>query len=304
MTVGFIGLGRMGGNMCRNIIRKSGEHVVVFDVDPERVRECVDAGASAAGTIAELAAASDVIFSSLPMPADVEAVALGPGGIAETARPGTAYFDLSTNSPEVARAVAAELGARGISMLDAPVSGGPAGAEAGTLAVMVGGDETLFESHRPLLESFGGSVIYAGTIGSGLVAKLVNNLLAIASVAAACEGLMLGVRAGVDAQVLDSIIRSSSGDSLAYRALADRALSGDYTPAFALDLAYKDVHLALELADQLGVPTPLAAGTHNLMRMARGMGLGDADPTAMVRVYETTLRREIRDAVAVPATPQ
>lgn len=301
MTLGFIGLGRMGSGMCRNLARRSGHQVLCFDINPDAAASCVDAGATAVASIAELAAASEVIFSSLPMPQDVERVALGDDGIAAHAKPGTAYFDLSTNSPKVARRVAAELSARGITMFDAPVSGGPAGADAGTLTIMVGGDEASFEQHRQLLESIGSNVLYVGDSGSGLVAKLVNNLLGLVSVAAASEGLMLGAIAGVDPHRLDAVIRCSSGDSGAYRALADRALSGDYTAAFALDLAYKDVHLALELADELAVPTPLGADTHNLMRMARGMGLGDLDPTAVVRVYETTLGHELGAAEAVPS---
>jgi 3-hydroxyisobutyrate dehydrogenase-like beta-hydroxyacid dehydrogenase len=292
-TIGFVGLGRMGGGMCRNVVRKSGEDVLVYDVSPEAVRACTDAGARAAASVAEVAAAADVILTSLPMPDDVERVALGPGGIAESAAPGTVYFDLSTSSPEVTRRIAAELDVEGVTMLDAPVSGSPSGAEAGTLAVMVGGDRAAFDAHRSILECFGANVFHLGPIGSGLVAKLVNNMIGLVSVAAASEALMLGAQAGVDPRTLDTVIRCSSGDSIAYRALADRALAGDFAPSFTLDLAYKDVHLALELADRLGVPTPQGAGAHNLMRMARGLGLGDRDPTAVVKVYETTLKREL-----------
>jgi 3-hydroxyisobutyrate dehydrogenase-like beta-hydroxyacid dehydrogenase len=160
---------------------------------------------------------------------------------------------------------------------------------------MVGGDRATFDAHRSLLDCIGANIIYVGPLGSGLVAKLINNMLGLASVAAAAEGLMLGAQAGIDLRTLDSVIRASSGDSVAYRALADRALAGDYTPAFTLDLAYKDVHLALELADQLSVPTPIGASTHNLMRMARLLGFGDADPTAVMRVYETVLQRELAE---------
>jgi 3-hydroxyisobutyrate dehydrogenase-like beta-hydroxyacid dehydrogenase len=298
MTIGFVGLGRMGGPMCRNLITKSGEPVVVFDAAPDRMEACLALGAAPASTVADVATRADVIFTSLPMPHDVEAVALGAQGIADGARPGTVYFDLSTNSPTAARRIAEALEARGVTMLDAPVSGGPSGAEAGTLAVMAGGDETVFEAHRPLIECFAANAIHVGPVGSGLVAKVINNMLAISAVASACEGLMLGAQAGLDPRRLDAVIRKSSGDSFAYRALADRALSGDYTPAFALDLAYKDVHLALELADELAVPTPIGSSTHDLMRMARGLGLGEADPTAMLRVYETVLGREVRAAAA------
>ena len=295
-TVGFIGLGRMGGPMCRNIARRSGLSVLAFDLSDEATAACVEAGAAAASSVAELAAQADVIFTSLPAPPQMESVVLGPDGILENARPGTTYFDLTTNSLSLVRRAAAALDRKGVVMLDSPVSGGPSGAEAGTLSTMVGGPQEAFDTHLELLTSFAGSPIHLGPLGSGTIAKLVNNLLGLCSVASAAEGLMLGAVAGLDPRKLDEVIRRSTGDSIAYRALADRALSGDYTASFALDLSYKDIHLALELADELSVPTPMTAQVHNLMRMARGLGYGQLDPTAVIRVYETTLQREVRDA--------
>jgi 3-hydroxyisobutyrate dehydrogenase-like beta-hydroxyacid dehydrogenase len=296
MVVGFVGVGTMGGPMCRNIVRKSGAEVLAFDLDAGALQACTAVGATAAGSIAELASAADVIFTSLPAPPQMEAVTLGPGGIVENARPGSTYFDLTTNSLSLVRRVGAALEARGVTMLDAPVSGGPSGAEAGTLSTMVGGPESVFDAHLELLRSFAGSPVYLGELGAGTIAKLVNNMIAMCTVAASAEGLMLGAVAGVDVHKLDDVIRSSSGDSIAYRALADRALSGDYTASFALDLCYKDIHLALELADELNVPTPQGAQLHNLMRMARGLGFGKDDPTSVMRVYETALQREVRAA--------
>lgn len=294
MKVGFIGVGSMGGPMCRNIIRKSNQEIAVFDLNAAAVKACTDLGARAAANVAELAAGADVIMTSLPMPRDVEAVALGPDGIAANARAGTVYFDLSTNSPAVVRRIAAQLKAKGISMLDAPVSGGVAGAEKATIAIMVGGDKAVFDAHLPLLKSFGANVIHMGDIGTGSVAKLVNNMVAFCNMAAGAEGLMLGAAAGIDVRKLDEVIRNSSGNSNAYRMMAERVLSGNFKAAFAMDLAYKDTHLALELADELNVPTPQAAQVHNLMRLARGMGLGTSDTSAIMRVYETALKREVR----------
>jgi 3-hydroxyisobutyrate dehydrogenase-like beta-hydroxyacid dehydrogenase len=296
MKVGFIGVGSMGGPMCRNIIKKSGEAVIVFDLDAGAVKACTALGATAAASVAELAAAADVIMTSLPMPRDVEAVALGPGGIAENARQGTVYFDLSTNAPAVVQRIAQPLAAKGITMLDAPVSGGVAGAQNATIAIMVGGDKATFDAHLPLLKSFGANVVHMGDLGSGSIAKLVNNMMAFCNMAAGAEGLMLGAMAGIDVRKLDAVIRTSSGNSNAYRMMADRVLKGDFQPSFAMDLAYKDTHLALELADALGAPTPLAAQTHTLMRLARGMGLGSSDVSALMRVYETALNREVRAA--------
>jgi len=294
MKVGFIGVGSMGGPMCRNIIRKSNQEISVFDLNAAAVKACTDIGARAAGSVAELSAGADVVMTSLPMPRDVEAVALGAGGIADNARPGTVYFDLSTNSPSVVRRIAAQLEAKGITMLDAPVSGGVAGAEKATIAIMVGGDKAAFDAHLPLLKSFGANVIHMGGLGTGSIAKLVNNMVAFCNMAAGAEGLMLGAAAGIDVRKLDEVIRNSSGNSNAYRMMAERVLAGNFKPAFAMDLAYKDTRLALELADELNVPVPQAAQVHNLMRLARGMGLGTSDTSAIMRVYETSLKREVR----------
>lgn len=294
MKIGFIGVGNMGGPMCRNIIKKSNHEVAVFDLDAAAVARCTALGAAAGKSVAAVAAQSEVILTSLPMPSDVESVALGKGGIGENARPGTVYFDLSTNSPVVARRVAEALKAKGISMLDAPVSGGTTGAEAGTIAIMVGGDLAAFEAHKSLLQSFTGNVYHMGDVGSGCVAKLVNNMIAFCNMCAGIEGMMLGAAAGIDPAKLAQVVMNSSGNSNTFRALTERALKGEFGASFALDLAYKDLHLALELADQLGVPESLGAQVHNVMRMARGMGLGKADTSAMLQVYERALGREIR----------
>ncbi len=294
MKIGFIGVGNMGGPMCRNIIKKTNHSVTVFDLNPASVKTCTDLGATAGKSVAELAAGSEVIMTSLPMPKDVEAVALGAGGILENARPGTVYFDLSTNALTNVRAIAAKLKEKGITMLDAPVSGGTIGAEAGTIAIMVGGDKAVFDAHLPMLQSFGANVLHMGELGTGTIAKLVNNMMAFCNMAAAAEGMMLGSMAGIDPDKLRQVISNSSGNSSAYRLFSDRVLKGNFKASFALDLAYKDVHLALELSDQLGVPTPMGATTHNLMRLARGMGLGPSDTASMMRVYETALKREVR----------
>lgn len=294
MKIGFVGVGNMGGPMCRNLIANCGHEVLVYDLDRAAVQRCVEAGGIAADSLEAAVSGSDVVFSSLPMPKDVEAVALGAGGVAESARQGTVYIDLSTNSPAVVRKIAAVLAERGVEMLDAPVSGGIVGAEKATIAIMVGGARAVFDDHLPLFRSFGKNVVYAGGLGAGSVVKIVNNMVAFSNMASGAEGLMLGAAAGIDPDVLNRVIRNSSGDGFGYRATARAALAGDWSPTFALDLAYKDLHLALELADEIGIPLPLAAQTHNLMRMARGSGYGGNDCTAMMRVYEDALRREVR----------
>ena len=293
MKIGFIGVGHMGGPMCRNIIK--GDHeVTVYDLSAEAVQACVELGATAGASAADVASRVDVVMTSLPMPADVEAVALGGHGIAAGARPGTIFVDLSTNAPAMVRRIAAELATKDIVTLDAPVSGGVVGAEAATIAIMVGGDKTAFETCLPVFQSFGKTILHVGELGTGSIAKLVNNMIAFCTMAAAAEGLMLGAAAGIEPAVLNQVVRNSSGDSFGFRALAKKALAGDWSPNFAIELAYKDLHLALQMADELRVPLALGPPVHNLMRMACGMGFGDDDTTAMMRVYETILNREVR----------
>ena len=291
MKVGFIGVGNMGGPMCRNIIRKSNHDVTVFDLDPAAVERCTSLGAKSARSIAELAAGADVIMTSLPMPKDVEAVALGPDGILDHARKGTVYFDLSTNSPSVMKRIAERLAAKGIVALDSPVSGGVGGAEAGTIAIMVGGEKSHFDLHLPLLQSFSGNVYHMGGIGTGCIAKIVNNMVAFCNMTAGAEGLMLGTMAGIDAQKLTEVISNSSGNSFTYRSMADKAIKRNFVPGFALDLAYKDMRLALELAEEVGMPLFVAPQVHNILRLARAAGWGKDDTSSLVRVYERTLAK-------------
>jgi 3-hydroxyisobutyrate dehydrogenase-like beta-hydroxyacid dehydrogenase len=293
MKIGFIGVGNMGGPMCRNIIRNTNHQVVVHDPDPAAVARCTALGAQAAASIAGLAGC-EVVFTSLPLPEVVERVIAGPGGLAETAAAGTVVIDLSTNSPETAQAMASALAARGVAMLEAPVSGGVARAEEGTIAVMVGGEEGLFEAQRPLFGSFTANALHVGAVGMGSVAKLINNMLAFCNMAAAAEGLMMGAAAGIDLKKLAEVVGVSSGASGAFASLAGKAFSGNFQPGFALDLAHKDLRLAVQLADRTGVPGMVAPNVLNLLRAARGMGLGGEDVGAMIKVYERIMGREAR----------
>jgi 3-hydroxyisobutyrate dehydrogenase-like beta-hydroxyacid dehydrogenase len=294
MKVGFIGVGNMGGPMCRNIIRNTNHEVVVFDLDPKAVQACTELGAAAGASVADVSAGCDVVITSLPVPRIVEEVALGPDGIAANAKPGTVYVDLSTNSPATAKRVAAGMAARGVAMLEAPVSGGTSRATDGTIVIMVGGDAAVFEQQLPLLRSFSGEVIHLGEIGFGSTAKLINNMLAFCNAAAAAEALMIGKRSGIDLRKLDAVIRNASGMSSGYANMATKAMAGEFQATFALDLAHKDLRLALEMADELGVPGLIAPQVMNLMRMARGMGMGGADSCSVIRVYEAALNEQVR----------
>ena len=238
---------------------------------------------------------ADVVLTSLPMPKDVEAVTMGENGILANLSKGQTYIDLSTNAPSMVTKIGAAMAAKGIAMLDAPVSGGTTGAEAATIAIMVGGDKKVFDDALPVLQSFSANVIHMGPLGSGTVAKLVNNMLSFCNLAALSEGMMLGTTAGLDPDKLLQVISTSSGNSNSINNFKLRAMKNFYSPpSFALDLAYKDLHLALELGDELGVPLQQGAATHNLQRMAKGMGFGPEDSTSVLRVYEAALGRKVK----------
>lgn len=286
MQVGFIGVGAMGQPMARNLMR-AGHRLVVHDREEARCGPLVAEGAAYASSPAEAARACEVLFTSLPGPAEVEAVALGPKGIAEGARAGLVYVDLSTNHPTTIRRIGAALAPKGVEVLDAPVSGGPYGAAAGTLTVMVGGEESTFRRLEPLFRALGSTVLYCGPLGSGMVCKLVNNLLSMACALLSGEALTVGLKAGVPLETLHRVVSSSSGSN---RRMADRfprfLFRGNFRPGFALRLALKDVSLFLDLARDLAVPTPLASLVvqEYLSAVARGWGEEDAD--AVVRLQE------------------
>jgi 3-hydroxyisobutyrate dehydrogenase-like beta-hydroxyacid dehydrogenase len=293
MKVGFIGVGNMGGPMCRNIIRNTNHDVVVFDLNPAAIKACTDLGATVGTSVAQVASTCDVVLTSLPMPRNVEDVALGTVGITENARSGAVYIDLSTNSPATARRVHEGMRAKGIQMLEAPVSGGVPRATDGTIVIMVGGDAAVFDAQLPLLKSFSGEVVHVGPIGMRSVAKLVNNMLAFCNAAAAAEALVIGTMAGIDLRKLQQVIGNASGNSAAFRNISDKAFRREFQASFALDLAHKDLRLALELADELGVPGMIAPQVMNLMRMARAKGMGGDDSSSVIRVYEEALGREV-----------
>ena len=294
MKIGFIGVGNMGGPMCRNIIRNTNHQVRVFDLNPAAVAACTALGATGADSTAAVAADADVVFTSLPMPRHVEEVTLGPDGIAAHARAGTVLIDLSTNSPATARRVHDGTAAKAVKMLEAPVSGGVPRATDGTIVIMVGGDAAVFEANLPLLKSFSKEVIHVGPVGMGSVAKLCNNMLAFCNAAAASEALLLGAAAGIDVHKLYDVICNASGNSDAFRGLGPKAFARNFTPGFALDLAHKDLRLALEMADEVGMPAMIAPQVMTLMRMGRAAGMGADDSSSLLRVYEAALRREVR----------
>jgi 3-hydroxyisobutyrate dehydrogenase len=287
MTVGFIGLGRMGSHMARHLA-ESGQELAVFDLRPEAVSELAALpGVRAASSYADVANNSDVVFTSVPGPPEVEAIVEGPGGLRDSMRPGSTYVDLSTNSPQLVRRLHGVLAEKGVAMLDAPVSGGVEGAEAGTLSIMVGGDETVFNQVRPLLSAIGTKHFYCGAIGTGSVVKLCNNILGATAAVILSESLTLGVKAGVDLKTLADVIGASTGANFRLVNKFPRYLfKGNFEPGFAVNLSAKDTRLFVELAQQYDVPLSMAAITDRELKAAIERGWGDLDSDALARLQE------------------
>ena len=256
MKVGFIGIGTMGGHMALNV-RAKGYEVIVNDIRRELAAPHLQAGATWADSARKLAEAADVVFTSLPGPKDVQAVA---EELLAGMRKGTAWFDLSTNSPTVVRRIAERFAAKGIAMLDSPVSGGPSGAKSGKLALYVSGDKAAFDKHKAVLDAVGDQVIYVGPVGAGTIAKLVHNCAGYAILAALAEVMTMGVKAGVEPLALWAAIRQGAfGRRRSFDRLAEQFLIGKFDPpAFALELAHKDVTLATEVGREFRVPMKLA----------------------------------------------
>ena len=281
--------------MARNLIN-AGHTLTVNDVDEAATASHRELGAAWAGTPRAVAEASDVVFTSLPGPAEIELVALGADGLAHGLAEGTVYVDLSTGSPTAIRRVAERIEAGGAHVIDAPVSGGVIGAEKGTLAVMVGGDPEIVERVRPLLEVLGASVVHVGGVGAGTVAKLVHNAISMTTRIVIQEGMTLAVKAGLDPNVMLGVLRDASfGKQLVLSDyIPNTVLKGDFDhPRFTLGLAHKDVSLALELAQEMGVPMAMAEMADEEMR--RGIDRGWADRDVLV----TFLLAEERAGVVV-----
>jgi 3-hydroxyisobutyrate dehydrogenase len=276
--IGFIGLGTMGAGMARNF-QKAGHPVVVHDVRRAAADPFLLAGAAWADNPAAVVKAADATFTSLPGPPDVESVVFGKDGMLAGARPGSVYFDLSTNSLSMVKRVNAAFAEKQAHMLDAPVSGGPQGAASGNLAIWIGGDEAIYRRHEAMLAAIGDQVRYIGPIGSGTIAKLVHNCAGYAVNTALAEVFAMGVKAGLEPLELWRAVRQGAvGRRRTFDALAGNFMTGSFDPPnFMLKLAHKDVSLATALGRELGVPMRLANLTLEEMTEAMGRGWGNRD---------------------------
>ena len=293
--VGFVGLGTMGANMAFNCLQ-GGNEMVVHDIRRESATPHLEAGAVWADTPREVAESSDVVFTSLPGPVEIEAVALGESGLLEGLTEGKTYFDLSTNSPTVIRHIHEVMAARGVSVLDAPVSGGPRGAKSRNLAIWVGGDKDLFDKYKSVLDSIGDKAYYVGPIGCGAVAKLVHNCSGYIIQTALAEVFTMGVKAGVEPLALwQAVRRGAQGRRGTFEGLAEHLLPGNFDPPdFALRWARKDVDLAVGVGREFDVPMKLANITLAEMTEAMNRGWDGRDSRVSMLLQEERAGVEVR----------
>ncbi len=297
MKIGFIGLGMMGSGMSANLI-KAGYELVVYDVRRAAAEPCLAKGAVWAKDPRAVALLSDIVFTSLPGPPEVESVALGENGILSGIGAGKAYFDLSTNSPTLVRRISALFAERNASMLDSPVSGGPRGAQTGRLALWVGGDEQVFNRCKKILDAIGDRARYVGPIGAGSVAKLVHNGAGYCLQTALAEMFTMGVKAGIEPLALWEAVRDgASGRRRTFDGLIDQFLPGKYEPAaFALRLAHKDMTLATALGRELNLPMRVANLALAELSEALNRGWGDRDSRSPMLLQEERAGVEIKVA--------
>ena len=293
MRLGFVGTGTMGAPMAGCLI-DAGHQLTVYDVRSDATAALCARGARSAENPAAVARASEVVFTSLPGPTEVEHAALDPGsGILAGMQRGGAYIDMTTNAPAVARRVAEACRGRGVDMLDAPVSGRPP-----TMTVMVGGDEAVFARFRPLLAAMAGNIFYVGGAGAGCTAKLVTQYLGYTNFIAALEGMLIGAKAGIDLGVLAQIVPMSAGASRTFDNIPRSVLPGTFTAGGTLDIVAKDLQLARDLAREVGAPAHLGLLAHDVLSRAQAQGWGQEGFPIAARILEAMAGAELRAPAA------
>jgi 2-hydroxymethylglutarate dehydrogenase len=293
MKVGFIGIGQMGRHMSRHIL-EARYSLTVHDLNKAAAAPLLDRGARWADNPGEITRVCDIVISSLPTPSIVEDVVYGKNGLKSGWKPGDIFVDMSTNSPSTIRRIAADAAVMGVSVLDAPVSGGTGGAEKGTLAIMVGGDLAILEKVRPVLETMGKNIFPVGGVGCGNIAKLVNNLIALTTNAITAEGFVLGVKAGIDPRILYEIIKTSTGNSWSLEQLPGTVFKANFEPGFKLSLGRKDLGLALAMGEETDVPLPIGEVVRESMDTAIAAGLSEKSVQAVILPMENKTGVRVR----------
>lgn len=291
--IGFVGLGVMGGAFVQRLLN-SGFTPVVYDVVPELVALYTSQGAKVASSPKELAQISDVVLTSLPNPPIVNSVIQGKDGILEGAAPGLVIMDLSTVDPDTSRKNYKAAKEKGVYYLDAPVSGGRPQILEGLMTIMVGGDEEIYEQGKSLLEVFANKTFYVGPSGCGSIVKLTNNLINITNNVIALEGLVFGVKSGCDPDILYNILCNSGCRSFALLNLVPGLLKRNFEPGFRIDLAKKDVGLALDMAKTINSPMFVTSAVNNLLTAASASGYGSEDVNATAKMLEAWAGVEVK----------
>lgn len=291
--IGFIGLGIMGKPMARNLL-KVGFHLVVFSRGKKSVEELIQEKAVGAESPKEVAEHSEVIITMLPDSPEVQEVILGKDGVIQGIKPGSVVIDMSSINPLITQEIAGALKGKGVEMLDAPVSGGEVGAIEGTLAIMVGGEEKIFNETLEILRAMGRNIVHVGGIGSGGFVKLVNQIIVALNIAAVGEAFTLGVKAGLDPQVIYQAIRGGLAGSSVLETKAPMIFGRNFKPGFKIRLHHKDLKNALSTAKDLGVPLPLSSFVQQVFISLMTDGRGEEDHSALATFFEKLAKVEIQ----------
>ena len=283
--VGFVGLGIMGRPMAKNMIQ-AGYSLTVYDIVGSSVEELATEGATAGSSAREVAEQVSVVITMVPDSADSEAAILGPNGVLEGLSPGSTVIDMSSIAPATSQKIASACEGQGVAFLDAPVSGGEPKAIDGTLAVMVGGKEEIFNQHKDLLEVMGSSVVLCGDYGAGNITKIANQIIVAANIEAVGEALVLAKKAGLDPTVVFDAIKAGLAGSTVLNAKAPMMIEGNFNPGFRIRLHQKDLHNAILTGKELGVPLPVTSLVQQMIGSLINDGKGDSDHSAIANFLE------------------
>jgi 2-hydroxy-3-oxopropionate reductase len=289
LNIGFIGLGIMGRPMAENLIR-AGHHLIVLDRNPARAAKLAALGANAADSPAAAASPSDVVITMLPDTPDVESVVFDDRGVFEGIRPDSLYIDMSTVSPMLAKRMAEEGAAKGILVLDAPVSGGEAGAEKAALSIMVGGEAEAFQRALPILQALGKSIVHCGGAGAGQIVKACNQILVALTIEGVAEALTLGTKAGLDPATIVQVLGAGLARCGILETRGTRMIAGDFAPGFRSRLHYKDLRIALAAGQAYECPLPGTSTAHEMFKQMVISGRGELDHTGLLDLLQGMAR--------------